>query len=1206
MIPVLLSSLQVRLLLLLLLGVLPAFGLACYLGAEHRQQAMAKGHADALRLARAAAATQARVIESERQLLVTIAALPEVLGGDAAACQARFADLLTQYPRYANLTVTTPDGYTTCSALPFTPPVRTTHRAWYQRAIASRTFVVGDYQVGTITGKATINVTYPVLGEANQILAILIAALDVGWLNQLLAEAHLPEAATLSIIDRRGTMVARYPDPERWVGRSVTDAPIVRTVLAQGAGAAALPGPDGVTRLFAFKPLVGSGQDAYLYMFVGMSTAAVFGEANQVFLHTLVVLGVAALVGMVAAWAGTDWLILRTIKALVRATGQVAAGDLSARTGLAHGQGELGQLARAFDDMADALEVRQAEAMQAAVALQRAIERLELLQQIDRALLAGESPEAIAAAALVPLRELLGVPRAIVNLFDLAAGEVEWLAAAGRRRIRLGPGVRYSIGLMGDVEALQRGEPQVIDVHSLPPGPEVDALLASGVQVYMVVPMIVGGELIGALSFGGAPGPFLPEQVSIAQEAAMQFAMAIAQARLHARVTRQAEELERRVQERTADLRHANDALQTEIAERRRAEEALAHALARLQATLEATADGILVTDMEGKITHINRRFVELWRLPAAVIASQNGAQLQACLRAQVTAPDGLPAPTQVLPDATDPDRPAILDCADGRVFECAAQPQRLGGTRVGTVWSVRDITQRRAAERLKDEFVSTVSHELRTPLTSIRGFAELLLARPFAPEQQREFVTIIHRETLRLTQLINDFLDLQRIESGRQVYQMALVDLEPLLRETLALFQGDATHPLHLDAPEPLPAVEADADRIRQILTNLLSNAVKFSPHGGAVTVGARHEGAHVVVSVADQGVGIPAEAIPHLFSKFFRVDNQATRSVGGTGLGLALVKDIVEAHHGRVWVESVYGQGSTVWFTLPVAAQARPPLVAPEGVTEGVAEIVLVEDDAAFAQLLRTHFEGAGLSVAVTDRAERALELVRQAPPRALLVDLHLAGAMDGWDLLVALKSDPAWHALPVLIISASAEANRRGLALGGVDYLLKPVTREALLHAVRRRLPARPGTTVLVADDDVVFRGQVRAYLAAAGGIRVVEAANGREALGYLAQQMPDVLVLDLLMPDVDGFEVLRQLRADRRAMNLPVLVVTGKDLHAEEKAALKRHLASLVSKQEASLDYFARIVEHVLDSQASRSTEDSREKKPQAPCLGLFSS
>jgi signal transduction histidine kinase len=251
----------------------------------------------------------------------------------------------------------------------------------------------------------------------------------------------------------------------------------------------------------------------------------------------------------------------------VQVAGQVAAGNLNARTGLAYDRGELGQLARAFDDMAQALETRQAQASRAEAALQRAVERLEILHQIDRALIAEEGPEAIAAAVILPLRDLLGVPRAIVNLFDLAAGEVEWLTAAGRRRVRLGPGVRYSLCFMGDVEALQRGELQLIDVHSLPPGPETEALLASGVHVYMVVPMIAAGELIGALSFGGAPGPFPSEQVSIAQETAMQLAIAITQARLHDRIKRQSEELELRVRERTQELYTAQAELQKTNAE---------------------------------------------------------------------------------------------------------------------------------------------------------------------------------------------------------------------------------------------------------------------------------------------------------------------------------------------------------------------------------------------------------------------------------------------------------------------------------------------------------------------------------------------------------------------------------------------------------------------------------------------------------------
>ena len=232
MLPALFSSLQVRLLFLLLLTLLPGFAMTFYLGFEQRQQAIGKAKAEALQLARATAANQGRLLDAERQLLITIAELPAVLLEDAAACHTRFAELRQQYPRYANLTVVTPGGDTACSAIPFTPPVSVAQRSWFQRVMSTRRFVVGDYQVGAITGKGTINVAYPILDEDRQIQAILSAALDVSWLNQLLAEAQPSAGTTLSLIDRRGTIAAHYPDPERWVGRSLPDAPIVRTVLA--------------------------------------------------------------------------------------------------------------------------------------------------------------------------------------------------------------------------------------------------------------------------------------------------------------------------------------------------------------------------------------------------------------------------------------------------------------------------------------------------------------------------------------------------------------------------------------------------------------------------------------------------------------------------------------------------------------------------------------------------------------------------------------------------------------------------------------------------------------------------------------------------------------------------------------------------------------------------------------------------------------
>lgn len=238
----------------------------------------------------------------------------------------------------------------------------------------------------------------------------------------------------------------------------------------------------------------------------------------------------------------------------------------------------------------------------------------------------------------------------------------------------------------------------------------------------------------------------------------------------------------------------------------------------------------------------------------------------------------------------------------------------------------VREVEQLKAQflarEQLKDELISIVSHELRTPLTSLQGFTELMLQRTFSPQKQRQFLTVIHTESVRLTNLINDFLDIQRMEAGRQVYHFAGVPLAPLLRETLAVYLSESgKHRVRLEAADTLPLVWADVDRLTQVLANLLSNAVKFSLHGGEITVGAVQEGNYVVVWVTDQGIGMSADSMQKLFTKFYRVDTQETRRIGGTGLGLVLVKEIIEAHQGRVWVESTLGVGSTFFFTVPLA---------------------------------------------------------------------------------------------------------------------------------------------------------------------------------------------------------------------------------------------------------------------------------------------
>jgi PAS domain S-box-containing protein len=367
-------------------------------------------------------------------------------------------------------------------------------------------------------------------------------------------------------------------------------------------------------------------------------------------------------------------------------------------------------------------------------------------------------------------------------------------------------------------------------------------------------------------------------------------------------------------------------AVSRDITDRRNVEEELA----LRDRAISATSEGICMTDPHqpgNPLIYINAGFERLTGYPREEVLGRACSFLQGPLTNQET--------TAKIRAAIQEERECVAELLnyrkDGVPFwnRLAITPVRNAQGQVTHFIGLQsDITERKEMERMKDELVSTVSHELRTPLASLRGFTELMLKRTFTPDKQREFLSIIHDESLRLTALINDFLDLQRIEAGQQTYDFADLALPPLLREVVAVFNsGDGQHYLRIDVPDSLPLVRIDTSRLQQVLTNLLSNAIKFSPHGGTVTVGASVEGDMLKVWVKDQGIGIPPEAQQNLFSKFFRVDNQDTRSIGGTGLGLALVKEIVKAHSGRVWVESTVGKGSTFFFTLSVAAPSSEP---------------------------------------------------------------------------------------------------------------------------------------------------------------------------------------------------------------------------------------------------------------------------------------
>lgn len=597
----------------------------------------------------------------------------------------------------------------------------------------------------------------------------------------------------------------------------------------------------------------------------------------------------------------------------------------------------------------------------------------------------------------------------------------------------------------------------------------------------------------------------------------------------------------------------------------------------RYWALLDSSADGLAMTDNNGTLLHVNSTLVRLLGINGLdALIGRPAKELSEHVSALLVEPEKYAREMERLWCESEAARDIEVTLKDGHVFHFYSRPVHdESGALIGCALTCQDVTRAREVDRMKSEFVATVSHELRTPLASLMGFSELMLTRTLPEEKQRQFIEVIHRESKRLNVLINDFLDLQRIESGRVSYGFQPLDAGALISEVAALYSSDARHPLRLELPDGLPPVSADHDRLKQVLQNLLSNAVKFSPQGGEIIISARAAGAGAVeIAVRDHGLGIPEEALPRLFRKFYRVDTTDRREIGGTGLGLALCKEIIEAHRGRIWVESRVGEGSVFRFTLPAAGVSAAPAASGSG-----ADVLIVEDDDAFAALVREHLAEAGWSARVEATAEAALEALRASPPRLILLDIHLAGKMDGWDFLVTAKGDPMLAHIPV-IITTITEKREKGIALAASGYLVKPFPMEMLIASIRRHLPAPEGARVLVADDDDVFRTALAETLRAELRCAVDEAASGEEALAKVRARIPDLVILDLLMPGTDGFAVLDTLRARSETAALPVLVVTDKDLTPRDKEHLRYGMARVLTKAEYSRERLVALIRTLI--------------------------
>jgi len=583
--------------------------------------------------------------------------------------------------------------------------------------------------------------------------------------------------------------------------------------------------------------------------------------------------------------------------------------------------------------------------------------------------------------------------------------------------------------------------------------------------------------------------------------------------------------------------------------------------------------EGLVAFDTDGRIRRINAAACKMLStteketlgevVPLSKLVGEEFAQ-------ELVTADGNAIETQ-LPDG---DEPVLVKARLGDV-------NGADGKLCGRFLALHDITHEREIADMKNEFVSTVSHELRTPLTSIKGYVDLILDGDAGEinEIQREFLGIVKENSDRLVELINEMLDISRIESGRvhlKIEPMSIQDAVEGAVDTFRAVLSQTGRSVDVNIQHGLPPVAADRDRVGQVLVNLISNALKYSPAGGLVAVGVAQQGDLVKIYVSDRGLGLSGEDLGKMFTKFFRVDSAMTREIGGTGLGLSICKTIIELLGGEIGVESVLGEGSTFWFTLPVAPieMVRIPLLAgPDGPASGT--VLVVDRDPDVADLIGTYLARHGYDVVKAHTADEAFVAALRYKPRAITLDVILDEG-DGFDLLQRLKEAPETAEIPVVVLSIVCDEGR-SCRMGAANYLEKPIDQGRLLAMIDDIVGSVSSPVALVVDDDHNIVKLLSETLRRKG-FAVAAAYDGAEAVESLKQRVPDIIVTDLKMPKMDGYELIQRVKTTPEWADVPIVVMTAHRIDPDRIRLVD--LAAHLLNKPITLEGIASEVEAVL--------------------------
>lgn len=486
-------------------------------------------------------------------------------------------------------------------------------------------------------------------------------------------------------------------------------------------------------------------------------------------------------------------------------------------------------------------------------------------------------------------------------------------------------------------------------------------------------------------------------------------------------------------------------------------------------------------------------------------------------------------------------------------------------------------------ANKAKSVFLANMSHELRTPLNAIIGYSEMLQedAEDMGQEDFVADLQKIHGAGKHLLGLINDVLDISKIEAGKMDLFLETIDVAAMVQDVINTIQPlikKNGNTLTVDCGENLVPMRADVTKIRQALFNLLSNASKFTEHG-TITLKVFHEkgggAGHYIFRVSDTGIGMSPEQVGKLFKAFTQADASTTRKYGGSGLGLAITRHFCRMLGGDVTVESEFGRGSSFTIRIPAVVVSPKPekhettFVGKEprlpDLPPGASTILVIDDDPTVHDLMRRFLTREGFRVVVAPGGKEGIQMAKQVKPDLITLDVMMA-EMDGWSVLTALKAEPETADIPVIVLTM-IEDKEMGFALGATDYMTKPINRDRLVNVLRRHQHSDEPCQVLVVEDEPNIRQMVRRVLEKEGWT-VREAENGRAGLQAVAESKPAVILLDLMMPIMNGFDFIREVRKNREWAGIPVVILTAKDLTVEDRQQLRGNVESVLQKGDYS--------------------------------------